>query len=284
MNHSVWRSSVWGEWAPLRNVFPQGSGRKRLQEAGLHHSMVGWISNCLYVIDWGAELAQTDQRSANCFKSVEAQSWCCAVVVAHGLVWFSDSVCVLLALFQGGVLFSLEEGASFWNQMLTWRIVSSEGGSHFWSFWMNEWSWVVVYIVCLFLVFQFFASMISTFTLNFFLSIYNNKTGDLSNPGLINFGRFDSDVSGAFLSSIIISLSLFISLIPPAQTCDLTLSHFSLSLSLIYSSCLSFYHSIHLSSESFVLSLYVKNKTQFDVMCDFCVCLLSVFSSTECGL
>ncbi|XP_056609081.1 H(+)/Cl(-) exchange transporter 7 isoform X1 [Triplophysa dalaica] len=62
----------------------------------------------------------------------------------------------------GGVLFSLEEGASFWNQMLTWRI--------------------------------FFASMISSFTLNFFLSIYHKKPGELSSPGLINFGRFDSDI------------------------------------------------------------------------------------------
>uniref|UniRef100_A0A8C5H579 Chloride channel protein n=1 Tax=Gouania willdenowi TaxID=441366 RepID=A0A8C5H579_GOUWI len=63
----------------------------------------------------------------------------------------------------GGVLFSLEEGASFWNQMLTWRI--------------------------------FFASMISTFTLNFVLSVYHKKPGELSNPGLINFGRFESDVN-----------------------------------------------------------------------------------------
>ncbi|XP_034046161.1 H(+)/Cl(-) exchange transporter 7 isoform X2 [Thalassophryne amazonica] len=61
----------------------------------------------------------------------------------------------------GGVLFSLEEGASFWNQMLTWRM--------------------------------FFASMISTFTLNFFLGVYKHSTGDLSSKRLINFGGFESD-------------------------------------------------------------------------------------------
>lgn len=58
----------------------------------------------------------------------------------------------------GGVLFSLEEGASFWNQSLTWRI--------------------------------FFASIISTFSLNWLLSIYNGHSGELSYPGLINFGTF----------------------------------------------------------------------------------------------
>lgn len=58
----------------------------------------------------------------------------------------------------GGVLFSLEEGASFWNQSLTWRI--------------------------------FFASIVSTFTLNIVLSAYHGHPGDLTFAGLLNFGEF----------------------------------------------------------------------------------------------
>jgi len=60
----------------------------------------------------------------------------------------------------GGVLFSLEEGASFWNQALTWRI--------------------------------FFSSMVSYFTLNTILSAYHGHTGQLQYAGLLNFGSFDN--------------------------------------------------------------------------------------------
>jgi len=60
----------------------------------------------------------------------------------------------------GGVLFSLEEGASFWSQSLTWRI--------------------------------FFGSMTSFFTLNLVLSVYENIPGQISSGGLLNFGQFDN--------------------------------------------------------------------------------------------
>ncbi|XP_045497724.1 H(+)/Cl(-) exchange transporter 7 [Colias croceus] len=59
----------------------------------------------------------------------------------------------------GGVLFSLEEGTSFWNQALTWR--------------------------------TFFGTVVSTFTLNFALSAYHGHPGDLSYPGLLNLGKME---------------------------------------------------------------------------------------------
>ncbi|KAK7884477.1 hypothetical protein WMY93_027600 [Mugilogobius chulae] len=59
----------------------------------------------------------------------------------------------------GGTLFSLEEGSSFWNQALTWKVL--------------------------------FRSMSATFTLNFFRSgIYFNKWGSFQLPSLLNFGEF----------------------------------------------------------------------------------------------
>lgn len=63
----------------------------------------------------------------------------------------------------GGVLFSLEEGSSFWNQGLTWRV--------------------------------FFAAMNASFWLNMLLSTFPNNAQArsdtrLSNPGLLNFGKF----------------------------------------------------------------------------------------------
>ncbi|XP_063534081.1 H(+)/Cl(-) exchange transporter 7 [Cydia strobilella] len=59
----------------------------------------------------------------------------------------------------GGVLFSLEEGTSFWNQALTWR--------------------------------TFFGTVVSTFTLNCALSAYHGRAGELSYPGLLNLGKIE---------------------------------------------------------------------------------------------
>ena len=42
-------------------------------------------------------------------------------------------------------------------------------------------------------LFQFFASMVSTFTLNIVLSFYHKVPGQLSYSGLINFDRFQVD-------------------------------------------------------------------------------------------
>ncbi|XP_062570699.1 H(+)/Cl(-) exchange transporter 7-like isoform X2 [Saccostrea cucullata] len=76
----------------------------------------------------------------------------------------------------GGVLFSLEEGASFWNQALAWRI--------------------------------FFASMMSTFTLNVIQSYIKGHPWDLSYPGLFNFGNFDTTSYSAFEIPIFILMGV----------------------------------------------------------------------------
>lgn len=59
----------------------------------------------------------------------------------------------------GGVLFSLEEGTSFWNQSLTWRV--------------------------------FLCAMVSTVTLNGILSMYKHlQGGKMWSAGLLGFGKF----------------------------------------------------------------------------------------------
>eukprot|EP01029_Cantina_marsupialis_P013004 TRINITY_DN28836_c0_g1_i1.p1 TRINITY_DN28836_c0_g1~~TRINITY_DN28836_c0_g1_i1.p1 ORF type:complete len:895 (+),score=278.33 TRINITY_DN28836_c0_g1_i1:62-2746(+) len=60
----------------------------------------------------------------------------------------------------GGVMFALEEGASFWYQSLTWQAL--------------------------------FCAMVSTQTLNIILSATEGKWGKLSTPGMFTFGDFDS--------------------------------------------------------------------------------------------
>lgn len=59
---------------------------------------------------------------------------------------------------------------------------------------VKEWGWRCLAVTLACVCFQFFASMISTFTLNSVLSVYHGNAWDLSSPGLINFGRFDNEV------------------------------------------------------------------------------------------
>lgn len=65
--------------------------------------------------------------------------------------WFGRNILCFVTCcfvqFSGGVLFSLEEGTSFWNQSLTWRV--------------------------------FLCAMVSTFTLNSILSMYHGFPGEL---------------------------------------------------------------------------------------------------------
>uniref|UniRef100_A0A7N8X1N1 Chloride channel protein n=1 Tax=Mastacembelus armatus TaxID=205130 RepID=A0A7N8X1N1_9TELE len=75
----------------------------------------------------------------------------------------------------GGTLFSLEEGSSFWNQALTWKVVRHLTLKHLKTISLS----------------QLFCSMSATFTLNFFRSGINfNKWGSFQLPGLLNFGEF----------------------------------------------------------------------------------------------
>uniref|UniRef100_A0A1I7XUU8 PH domain-containing protein n=1 Tax=Heterorhabditis bacteriophora TaxID=37862 RepID=A0A1I7XUU8_HETBA len=84
----------------------------------------------------------------------------------------------------GGVLFSLEEGASFWNQNLTWRMV---------SIFPNHTNFLIMYGYEEIekTIFQFFSAMISAFTVNLILSWFNGRSGWLSWTGLANFGVFE---------------------------------------------------------------------------------------------
>ena len=84
----------------------------------------------------------------------------------------------------GGVLFSLEEGSSFWNQALTWRTVSHCTTTTF--------EQLLVLLHCSRYL-QLFCSFCATFTLNLLLSLIDgDRFGflKLGSPGLVDFGIF----------------------------------------------------------------------------------------------
>uniref|UniRef100_H3BYC3 Chloride channel protein n=1 Tax=Tetraodon nigroviridis TaxID=99883 RepID=H3BYC3_TETNG len=82
----------------------------------------------------------------------------------------------------GGTLFSLEEGSSFWNQALTWKVASEI---------FSDELLLLPRAPQLSPPQQLFSSMSAAFTLNFFRSgIRFNKWGSFQLPGLLNFGEF----------------------------------------------------------------------------------------------
>ncbi|KAA0713538.1 Chloride transport protein 6 [Triplophysa tibetana] len=93
----------------------------------------------------------------------------------------------------GGTLFSLEEGSSFWNQALTWKVL--------------------------------FCSMSATFTLNFFRSGINySKWGSFQLPGLLNFGEFKAVTQGvleSLLVCMVTTLVIFMSSMTLGECRDL---------------------------------------------------------------
>lgn len=76
----------------------------------------------------------------------------------------------------GGILFSLEEAASFWNQYLIWR--------------------------------SFFASVIASFTLNIVLSAYHGLDS-FTYPGLFNLGQYESLPFEYYELPIFIAMGIF---------------------------------------------------------------------------
>ena len=95
----------------------------------------------------------------------------------------------------GGLLFSLEEGASFWNQKLTWR-----NWFHFFEIFLirTHEKFGILYLEWIFEVWKsekrtLFATMVSSYTLNFFLSGVKGQWGTFYSMGLLNFGIFECD-------------------------------------------------------------------------------------------